>query len=47
MKDVSPGLPPAFNGLEVRPNVQDVIEPDGTSPNRNVLAFGLKAVANF
>jgi porin len=36
-----------LNGLEVRPNIQYVIEPGGTSQNRNALVFGLKTVANF
>jgi porin len=34
-------------GLELRPNVQYVIEPGGTSQNKNALVFGLKTVANF
>jgi porin len=36
-----------FIGLEVRPNVQYVIEPGGTSQNKNALVFGLKTVASF
>ncbi|WP_376717391.1 carbohydrate porin [Bradyrhizobium sp. 62B] len=35
------------NGLEVRPNIQYVIDPGGTSQNRNALVFGLKTAANF
>jgi porin len=35
------------NGLEVRPNIQFVVEPGGTSQNRNALVFGLKTLANF
>jgi len=35
------------NGLEVRPNIQFVVEPGGTSQNRNALVFGLKTIANF
>jgi porin len=34
-------------GLQVRPNIQYVIDPGGTSANSNVLVFGLKTVANF
>jgi porin len=34
-------------GLQVRPNVQYVIDPGGTSTNSNALVFGLKTVANF
>jgi porin len=34
-------------GLQVRPNVQYVIDPGGTSTNANALVFGLKTVANF
>jgi porin len=36
-----------ITGLQVRPNIQYVIEPGGTSQNRNALVFGLKTVANF
>jgi porin len=35
------------NGLEVRPNVQYVVHPGGTSLNKNALVIGLKTVANF
>jgi porin len=34
-------------GLQVRPNIQYVIDPGGTSTNPNALVFGLKTVANF
>ena len=34
-------------GLQVRPNIQYVINPGGTSTNSNALVFGLKTVANF
>jgi porin len=34
-------------GLQVRPNIQYVIDPGGTSANPNALVFGLKTVANF
>ncbi|MET4387830.1 porin [Bradyrhizobium sp. F1.4.3] len=34
-------------GLQVRPNIQYVIDPGGTSTNSNALVFGLKTVANF
>jgi len=34
-------------GLQVRPNIQYVIDPGGTSRNSNALVFGLKTVANF
>ncbi len=36
-----------WNGLEVRPNIQYVVDPGGTSQKRNALVFGLKTVANF
>jgi porin len=36
-----------LNGLAIRPNIQYVIEPGGTSQNKNVLVFGLKTSANF
>jgi porin len=36
-----------LNGLEVRPNVQFVIDPGGTSQNRSAFVFGLKTVANL
>jgi porin len=35
------------SGLLVRPNIQDVIDPGGISPNKGVLIFGLKTSANF
>lgn len=31
-----------LGGLEIRPNVQYVVDPGGTSQNRNALVFGLK-----
>jgi porin len=34
-------------GLQVRPNIQYVVDPGGTSANPNALVFGLKTVANF
>jgi porin len=34
-------------GLQVRPNIQYVIDPGGTSANPNALVFGLKTLANF
>lgn len=34
-------------GLQVRPNIQYVIDPGGTNTNPNALVFGLKTVANF
>ncbi|MFN5671989.1 carbohydrate porin, partial [Bradyrhizobium sp.] len=34
-------------GLQVRPNIQYVVDPGGTSRNPNALVFGLKTVANF
>ena len=34
-------------GLQVRPNIQYVINPGGTTANPNALVFGLKTVANF
>jgi porin len=34
-------------GLQVRPNIQYVIDPGGTTANPNALVFGLKTVANF
>jgi porin len=34
-------------GLRVRPNIQYVLDPGGTSKNSNALVFGLKTVANF
>ncbi len=34
-------------GLQVRPNIQYVIDPGGTSANPNALVFGLKTVATF
>ena len=34
-------------GLQVRPNIQYVITPGGTTANPNALVFGLKTVANF
>jgi porin len=34
-------------GLQVRPNIQYVIDPGGTSAKPNALLFGLKTVANF
>jgi porin len=34
-------------GLQVRPNIQYVIDPGGTSTHPNALVFGLKTVANF
>jgi porin len=34
-------------GLQVRPNIQYVIDPGGTNTNSNALVFGLKTVANF
>ncbi|WP_197082691.1 carbohydrate porin [Bradyrhizobium sp. LTSP885] len=34
-------------GLQIRPNIQYVIDPGGTSANPNALVFGLKTVANF
>ncbi len=34
-------------GLQVRPNIQYVIDPGGTGTNSNALVFGLKTVANF
>lgn len=34
-------------GLEIRPNIQYVIEPGGAPQNRNALVFGLKTIANF
>ncbi|MCK1595033.1 carbohydrate porin [Bradyrhizobium sp. 164] len=36
-----------LGGLEIRPNVQYVVDPGGMSQNRNALVFGLKTVANF
>jgi porin len=36
-----------FAGLQVRPNIQYVINPGGTTSNPNALVFGLKTVANF
>jgi porin len=36
-----------LGGLEIRPNIQYVVDPGGTSQNRNALVFGLKTVANF
>jgi porin len=36
-----------LNGLKVRPNIQYVNDPGGTSQNRNALVFGLKTVASF
>jgi porin len=35
------------SGLEIRPNVQYVVNPGGTGQNRNALVFGLETVANF
>jgi porin len=34
-------------GLQVRPNIQYVIDRGGTSTNSSALVFGLKTVANF
>ena len=34
-------------GLQMRPNIQYVINPGGTTANSNALVFGLKTVANF
>jgi porin len=34
-------------GLQIRPNIQYVIDPGGTSANPNALVFGLKTVASF
>ena len=34
-------------GLQVRPNIQYVIDPGGTNTNSNAWVFGLKTVANF
>lgn len=34
-------------GLQVRPNIQYVINPGGTTANANAVVFGLKTVANF
>jgi porin len=34
-------------GLQIRPNIQYVVDPGGTSANPNALVFGLKTVANF
>jgi carbohydrate-selective porin OprB len=36
-----------LNGFEMRPNIQYVTNPGGTSQNRNALVLGLKTVANF
>ena len=36
-----------FGGLEVRPNVQYVVNRGGMSHNRHVLVFGLKTLANI
>lgn len=36
-----------LTGLQVRPNIQYVIDPGGASTNPNALVFGLKTVANF
>jgi porin len=34
-------------GLQVRPNIQYVIDPGGTGTNANAWVFGLKTVVNF
>jgi porin len=36
-----------INGFLIRPNLQYVLYPGGTSQNTNVIVFGLKTVANF
>lgn len=38
---------PLVDGLDVRPNIQCVLDPGGTSQNRNALVFGLKTMAKF
>ena len=35
------------NGLEIRSNIQFVVEPGGTTLNKNALVLGLKTIANF
>jgi porin len=34
-------------GLQIRPNLQYVLDPGGTNQNKNVIVLGLKTVANF